>query len=345
MKVLVIHLQLVNNFGYMKASIVGCGLSGIVSAILLKKLGYKVEIFESRNHIGGNCYDSNVAGTLLHNYGPHIFHTDDEDVFSFLSNYTEWTPFKLQPKGNTTLGEISLPYSKKTIKEIGRELSQDEIVNLIFKDYSEKQWGVSFDQIPKSITNRIPKTANCEDPTWFEGQKYQCIPKYGYTEMMKNMLDGITVHVGVEKNEWKKYKNDLIIFTGKIDEYYDYVYGKLPYRSLEFRHHMTENKQNTFIINQNRNDIPYTRMYDHSYLTFNHKGPTIITQEFSITHNDNNIPFYPIPFGEGDKIYTQYRQLADKDNKTIFVGRLATYKYLDMWMAIKQAMLKIKNLN
>lgn len=327
----------------MKIKIVGSGLSGITCAILLKERGHQVEIFESRNHIGGNCHDSNVSGTMMHNYGPHIFHTDDEDVFSLLSRYTEWTPFSLQPKGNTYLGEISLPYSKKTIKEIGRELTQDEIVDFIFKDYSEKQWGVPFHEIPKSITNRIPKTANCEDPTWFEGQKYQCIPKYGYTEMMKNMLDGITVHVGVDNDEWKNYEADLTIFTGKIDGYYNCVYGKLPYRSLEFRHHMTEHKQSTFMLNQNRKDVPYTRMYDHSYFTFNHKGPTIITQEFSIAHNDNNIPFYPIPFGEGDKIYTQYKELADKDNKVMFVGRLATYKYLDMWMAIKQAMLKIEN--
>lgn len=256
----------------MKIKIVGSGLSGITCAILLKERGHQVEIFESRNHIGGNCYDSNVSGTMMHNYGPHIFHTDDEDVFSLLSRYTEWMPFKLQPKGNTYLGEISLPYSKKTIKEIGRELTQDEIINFIFKDYSEKQWGVPFNEIPKSITNRIPKTANCEDPTWFEGQKYQCMPKFGYTEMMKNMLDGITVHVGVDNNEWKKYDADLTIFTGKIDDYYDCVYGKLPYRSLEFRHHMTENKQHTFMLNQNRIDIPYTRMYDHSYVTLDRKS-------------------------------------------------------------------------
>ena len=155
----------------MNAKIIGCGLSGITSAILLKEKGYNVTICDIRNHIGGNCHDSNVAGTLLHNYGPHYFHTNDEEVFEFLSRYTEWFDYRYKPKGNTKLGLISLPYSKKTIKELGRELTQEEIVDVIFKDYSEKQWGVPFEQIPKSITNRVPKTKDDDDPSWFKNEK------------------------------------------------------------------------------------------------------------------------------------------------------------------------------
>lgn len=324
-----------------KAKIIGCGLSGITSAILLKQQGYQVEIFESRNHIGGNCYDSNLAGTLVHSYGPHIFHTDDEEVYSFLSRYTDWLPFRLQPKGNTDIGLISLPYSKKTIKEIGRELTQEEIIKYIFKDYSEKQWGVKFENIPVTITNRIPKTKDCEDPTWFEGQKYQCIPKLGYTHMMQNMLEGIPVHLGVNKAEWKKYNTDITVYTGKIDEYYDFCYNSLPYRSLKFVHEMKYEKMDTFVINQNTNRVPYTRMYDHSYFTYNHQGPTIVTKEYSVAHDGNNIPFYPMPFGEGNSIYNKYKLLADSETNTVFVGRLATYKYLDMWMAVKQVHLKL----
>jgi UDP-galactopyranose mutase len=327
----------------MKVKIIGCGLSGITSAILLKEKGYDVEIFESRPHIGGNCHDTDIAGTMVHTYGPHIFHTDDEDVYSLLSRYTEWLPFRLQPKGNTALGLISLPYSKKTIKEIGRELTQEEIVKYIFKDYSEKQWGVSFDQIPQTITNRIPKTKDCEDPTWFEGQKYQCIPKYGYTAMMQNMLEGIKVYVGVEQNEWKKYNTDLTVYTGKIDEYFNYCYGKLPYRSLRFEHTFTPNKLDTFIINQNTHDVKYTRMYDHSYFTYKHKGHTYITKEYPIACEDNNIPFYPVAFADKEQNFSKYKLLAEAETNVIFAGRLATYAYLDMWMAIKQAMLKIKN--
>lgn len=328
-----------------KVSIVGCGLAGITSAILLKEKGFDVKIFETRSHIGGNCYDSNIAGTLVHNYGPHLFHTNDEEVFTFLSKYTEWFDYDNRPKGNTKLGLISLPYSKKTIKEIGRELSQEEIVDVIFKDYSEKQWGVPFDQIPKSITNRIPKTKDCENPTWYEGEKYQCLPKHGYTKMMENMLDGVDVQLNCSNNEWKQHSADLIIYTGKIDEYFGYKFGRLPYRTLEFKHTFTSEKLEFAIINQNTSSVPYTRKYDHRFFNYNHKGPTIITEEYSKLCRDQDIPFYPIPFGKGLNIYAQYKELADKENRVIFLGRLATYTYLDMWMTVKQAMLKCQKIN
>jgi UDP-galactopyranose mutase len=214
-----------------KAKVIGCGLSGITAAILLKEKGYNVKIFEKRSHIGGNCFDSNICGTMVHNYGPHIFHTNDEKVFQFLSRYTDWVDFQYKPKGNSELGLISLPYSKKTQKEIGRELSQEEIIYYIFKDYSEKQWGVPFDKIPKSITNRIPKTIDCEDPTWFKDDKYQCLPKGGYTKMMHKMLNGIDVELSCHDDDWKNYEADLTIYTGKIDEFYNYKFGRLEYRS------------------------------------------------------------------------------------------------------------------
>jgi UDP-galactopyranose mutase len=328
----------------MKANVIGCGLSGITSAILLTEKGYEVTIFETRNHIGGNCYDSNLAGTLVHNYGPHLFHTNDEKVFSFLSKYTEWFDYKNQPKGNTSLGLISLPYSKKTVKEIGRELSQEEIVDIIFKDYSEKQWGVPFQHIPKTITNRIPKTKDCEDPTWYEGEKYQCLPKEGYTKMMGNMLKGLDVRLSCSKDEWKNHSADLTIYTGKIDEFYDYKFGKLPYRSLEFKHHFTSNKLECGIINQNNKYVSYTRKYDHSYFNFVHDGPTIITEEYPKNCVAGDVPFYPMPFGEGLNVYAKYKTLAENEKNVLFLGRLATYTYLDMWMTVKQAMLKCESL-
>ena len=185
----------------MKINIIGCGLSGITAACLLKNI-HHITVFDTRNHIGGNCYDSNVAGTLVHNYGPHIFHTNNDQVYDLLSRHTEWTSFRLQPKGNTYLGLISLPYSKRTIKELGIELTQDEIVRYIFKDYSEKQWGVPFNEIPQTITNRIPKTIDCDDPTWFEGEKYQCIPKNGYTKMFEEMLVGVDVKLSCKPDDW-----------------------------------------------------------------------------------------------------------------------------------------------
>lgn len=327
----------------MKVKIVGSGLSGSVAARILKDLGHDVIIFETRKHIGGNCFDEKVNDVLMHVYGPHIFHTDDDEVFNFLSKYTEWFDFSYRPKGVTKLGIISLPYSKKTIKELGRELSQEEISEYIFKDYSEKQWGVPFSEIPKSITNRIPKTKNDEDPTWYSNQKYQCLPKYGYTNIFKNMLNDITVYLNCDINDWKKENADLTIYTGKIDEYYGYLYGKLPYRSLNFDHSFRDIGLDNVVYNYNTKEKLYTRKYDHSYFNYIKPKSTIITKETPVSYNQNNLPFYPIPWGEGLNIYSKYKTLADKEKNVIFLGRLATYTYLDMWMAIKQCMLKIKN--
>jgi UDP-galactopyranose mutase len=330
----------------MKVKIVGCGLSGAVAARLLTDTGHQVKIYETRNHIGGNCYDSNVCGTMMHNYGPHIFHTDDEEVFSFLSKFTEWIPFEYKPIGNTRVGKIPLPYSRKTVKALGKELTQEEIVDLIFVDYSEKQWGVCFDEIPKSITNRIPKTKDCEDPTWFEGQKYQCIPKEGYTKMFERMLEGIDIKLNCNLDEWKEDReSDLTIYTGKIDEFYDFKFGKLPYRTLKFIHEITSKKQDVCVYNECNVLQDYTRKYDHSYFTNNHHGLTVITKEYSKKCEEGDIPFYPIPWGEGLQIYSKYKDLASEEEGMIFVGRLATYTYLDMWMAIKQVFLKLRNKN
>ena len=327
----------------MKINIVGCGLSGIVAACLLKNK-HEIKIFETRNHIGGNCYDSDMYGILVHNYGPHIFHTNDDEVFNFLSQYTEWIPFKLQPKGNTKIGKISLPYSKKTISEIGKELTQNEIIDIIFKDYSEKQWGISFEKIPSTITNRIPKTIDCENPTWFEGEKYQCIPKKGYTEMFKKMIENVEVKLNCQNNEWKNEQFDLLIYTGKIDEYFNYVYGKLPYRSLDFVHKTTNKKMENFIENFNTKEQRYTRKYDHSFFSEKPCNLSVITEEYPKQCEDGDIPYYPIPWGESLEIYQKYQKLSNEEKNVIFLGRLANYKYLDMWMAVKNVLNKLRYL-
>ena len=156
------------------------------------------------------------------------------------------------------------------------------------------------------------------------------------------MLEGIEVRLNSTDNIWKKHSADLTVYTGKIDEYYNFVYGRLPYRTLEFVHHFTTKKQDNAVINYNTSDVPYTREYDHSFFNYKHNGPTIVTKEYPRAADITDIPFYPIPFGDGLKIYSKYKELADKELNTLFIGRLATYTYLDMWMAVKQAMLKIK---
>lgn len=325
----------------MKITVVGCGLSGAVAARLLKDKGHSVEIFDCRNHIGGNCYDSNMYGVMVHNYGPHIFHTNDDKVFEFTKRYTDWFDFEYKPKGNTRLGFISLPYSKKTIKELGRPLSAEEIKEYIFKDYSEKQWGIPIEQLPQSILNRVPDTANEEDPTWYKNQKYQCLPKRGYTKMFEEMISGISVNLDVQKNEWKKYNADLIIYTGKIDEFYNYQFGRLPYRSLNFIHTPTPHRMNNVVIHENNRKVEHTRTYDHGYFTYGYNGSsTVLTKEYPIDHTESNIPFYPMPIATP---YNKYKELTNVERNTIFLGRLATYKYLDMAVAIKQSLIQLKN--
>lgn len=326
----------------MKFVIAGCGLAGAVSARLLSDAGHQVKVYETRNHIAGNCYDSNVSGTMVHNYGPHIFHTDDEEVFAFLSRFTKWMPFELRPVGNTPVGKIPLPYSDDGCKKsLARTFSEEEIKNYIFKDYSEKQWGVPFDTIPKTITNRIPKTKDSINPTWFEGQKYQCIPEEGYTKMFERMLEGIDVHLNCANKEYLREDYDYLIYTGKIDEYFNYEYGELPYRTLSFKHEVTKTKMPSVTQNECNKTWAHTRKYDHSYFTKDHKGTTVITKEYSHPYKEGDIPFYPIPWGYGQDVYAKYKSLAEKELNTIFVGRLATYKYLDMWMVIKHVFLKV----
>lgn len=329
----------------MKVKIVGCGLSGITAAILLQRAGHYVEIFETRNHIGGNCYDSNLNGVVVHNYGPHIFHTNDHDVWAFLNQYTEFKHFKYAPKGITSLGEISLPYSRSTVHELGRELSSQEIIDVIYRDYSEKQWGVSFDEISTSIIKRVPILKDVESPSWYGDELYQGIPSKGYTHMMMNMLDGIKVNLGVEALEWKKVRSDHTIFTGKIDEYFDHQHGHLPYRSLTFEHTVTPNKLQHHAYNYCTKQVPCTRKYDHSYFLDQHEALTVVTTETPNSYNGTGIPFYPIVFGSGQETYNEkYKELAKRETHTTFVGRLATYKYLDMWVAIKQTMNTINHL-
>lgn len=323
-----------------KIVIVGAGLSGCTAARLFADCGADVTIFESRDHIGGNCADQMLGNVRVHTYGPHIFHTDDEEVFEFLSRFTEWIPFELRPKGNTRFGIVPLPYSRATVSAIGRELSQDEIRQAFFKDYSEKQWGVPFEEIPKTITNRIPQTADDENPTWFRHQKYQCLPKDGYTAMFENMLNhpNIKVVLNSKPDEWKFAPRDFLVYTGKIDEYFDYCHGRLPYRSLEFHHKAFVPRQETFIINQNKADTPYTRVYDHSYFNPDHKGLTVITSELPKECGPDDIPYYPIPWGDSQRLYNLYDEMKSQEKDVWFTGRLSQYKYLDMWMAVKHTL-------
>ncbi len=331
----------------MKVNVIGCGLSGVTAAILLKEKGHDVEIFECRDHIAGNCFDKkNDDGVTVHEYGSHIFHTNNERVWEFLNRYTKFNDYQHRVRANTKEGQISIPFSKKTAEQLGRDLEPLEIQELLFREYSERHWGIPWEDLPKSISGRVPNKRDDHDDRYFT-DKFQGIPEHGYTEMFKAMLEGFTVHLGVSKDEYKKHKCDLTVYTGKPDEYYDFEYGKLPYRSLIFEHkRVKQNKQEYSwdlgsVINE-CNTKPFNRSMDSSVYLNETAEYTTITRDHPCEHDDTNEAIYPKPFGEGPDIFNKYKKLQKADKSTIFLGRLATYKYLDMWMAVAQVQQYLK---
>lgn len=331
----------------MKVKIIGCGLSGATAAVLLKDLGYNVEIFESRDHIGGNCYDFKIDDILVHKYGAHIFHTNDDQVWNFLNRFTKFNNYVHKVRANTELGTISIPYNKTTSKQIGRELEPKEIQDLIFRKYSERHWGISWDKLPRSIKSRVTEKRDNFDERYFT-DKYQGIPCKGYTHLFQNMLDGIKINLGISSNESKKIiansDYDLLIYTGKIDEFFNYEFGRLEYRSLRFEH-FKKSSNNLFswekgaVINE-CNDKDYNRTVDNAVFLNQNLSYSIFTRDFPEEHDEKNVPIYPKNFGHNTMLFEKYNKLKRNNKKVLFLGRLATYKYLDMWMAVKQVFKK-----
>ena len=278
----------------MKALVVGCGLSGITSAILLKRKGYEVEIFDTRNHIGGNCYDKKIEGVMVHQYGPHGFHTNNQKVWDFLNQFSSFNDVCLRVKGNTAEGVIPLPFSPASRKIVGPK-TPDEIKELIFKDYSEKMWGIPWEDLPASISGRVPTMRDDASPC-YHLDKYQGIPTNGYTEMFKNMLGSIKINLNCQSEEYNKQKYDLLIYTGKIDEFFDYKYGWLEYRSLKIQFETAKRRPDTFQLNE-CNTKSWTRSVDHSHWHNQKVNQTVISKEYPCEHTKNNIAFYPKPFG------------------------------------------------
>ena len=245
---------------------------------------------------------------------------------------------------STSLGLISIPYNKKTIEQIGKDLSPSEIQELIFRQYSERHWGIKWEDLPVSISSRVPTKRDDWDDRYFT-DKYQGIPVNGYTAMFNNMLDGIKVNVGVSKEEYKKLKCDKMIYTGKPDEFYNFRFGKLPYRSLRFEH-VKVRKDNNFswekgaVINE-CNQLPFNRTMDNGVYLNENLPHTILTRDYPEEHSEKNDAIYPKDFGQAMSIYSKYKELIKSEEGVVFLGRLATYKYLDMWMAIKQVMVKL----
>ena len=349
--------------------IVGAGFAGSVLAERLANgLGKKVLICDSRPHIGGNAYDFyNDEGILIHKYGPHIFHTNSADIFEYLSRFTEWREYQHRVLASVDGMRVPIPINLDTINKLyglrlnasevtdffekAREprehikTSEDVVINSVgrelyekfFKGYTNKQWGLDPSELDATVTSRVPTRSNRDDRYFTD--MYQAMPRYGYTRMFEKMLDSPNIQIMLNA-DYQELKDEIrhkeLIYTGPIDAFFDYCYGKLPYRSLEFKHetHDTETFQEAPVINY-PNDQAYTRVTEFKYLTGQKHQKTAIVYEFPKAEGD---PYYPIPRPENTELCRKYQALANARDDVRFVGRLATYKYYNMDQIVGQAL-------
>ena len=349
--------------------IVGAGFAGSVLAERLANgSNKKVLICDKRSHIGGNAYDFyNDDGVLIHKYGPHIFHTNSKDVFDYLSKFTEWRNYEHRVLASVDGMLVPMPINLDTINKLyGLNLtsfevedflaslaepcdeiktSEDVVVSKVgrelyekfFRNYTRKQWGLDPSELDASVTSRVP-TRTTRDDRYFT-DSYQAMPKHGYTRMFERMLDHPNIKV-LLNCDYEEISKDIpfreLIYTGPIDAFFNYRYGKLPYRSLEFKHetHDTEQYQTAPVVNY-PNEQAFTRITEFKYLTGQEHKKTSIVYEYPQAEGD---PYYPVPRKENGELYAKYKTLADARSDVHFVGRLATYRYYNMDQIVAQAL-------
>lgn len=317
--------------GNVKIAIIGAGIAGCFCAKLLKK-AHKITVFEQRSHIGGMCYDGLVNNVLVQQYGPHIFHTDDVELMCHWA--INFSPYIHKVVANTRLGIIPIPYNDESEKITGR-LSDDEIVDLVFRNYSYKQWGVELDDLPLEVRSRLNVRRGGSDCRYFVDQ-YQGIPATGYTPIFDLWLHGTSLFV----REWHtsdiSKDFDLVIYTGMLDEYFGYAEGHLPYRSLIHSHSVGPRSMNS-VINECSDRTGLLRRYDNAILSSDPTQTSVVTSEFAVPYDETNDPMYPMEFDDATKrMADAYRDMASLEKKVLFIGRLATYKYLDMDDTMRQ---------
>ncbi|MBL8774001.1 MAG: UDP-galactopyranose mutase [Phenylobacterium sp.] len=351
--------------------IVGAGYAGSVLAERLSsQLGKRVLLVDRRPHIGGNAYDEkDAAGVLMHRYGPHIFHTNSEEVFGYLSQFTGWRPYEHRVLAQVGDQQVPIPINRTTLNALyGLQLASDaeaeaylksraepverirtsedvvisqvgrELYETFFRGYTRKQWGMDPSELDKSVTARVPTRVNTDDRYFTD--RFQAMPAEGYTRMFENMLDrpGVTIQTGVEFEDVRdEAVFDRLIFTGPIDEYFDHRYGKLPYRSLAFRHETLEQEQFQAVgtVNYPDESTPYTRISEYKHMTGQVSPRTTITYEYPRADGD---PYYPVPRPENQALFKKYEALAQRTPEVLFVGRLATYRYYNMDQVTGQAL-------
>lgn len=355
--------------------IVGAGFAGSVLAERLANLtNKKILVIDKRDHIGGNAYDYyNNDGILIHKYGPHIFHTNSKEVFEYLGQFTPWRPYEHKVLASVDGQLVPVPINLNTINQLyglnlsssevedffaskaekvaGVKTSEDVVVSKVgrelyekfFRGYTRKMWDLDPSELDASVTARVPTRTNRDDRYFTD--TYQAMPLYGYTQMFRNMLTHPNIKIMLN-TDYKEiidtipFKN--LIFTGPVDEYFNYCYGKLPYRSLEFKFETIDGEvfQPTGTVNY-PNEQLYTRITDFKYLTGQKHPKTAVVYEFPKAEGD---PYYPVPRPENAELYKKYQQLAASMKNTYFVGRLATYKYYNMDQVVAQALTTFKKI-
>ena len=358
--------------------IVGSGLYGAVCAYELKKRGKSVLVLEKRDHIGGNIYTEKVECINVHRYGAHIFHTHNKAIWEYINQFAEFNNYINQPVARYKDECYNMPFNMNTFTKLWRDVFtpaeaqkrieeeraegytdnpqnlEEQAINLVgktiyeklVKGYTQKQWGRKCTELPAFIIKRLPVRFTF-DNNYFN-DRYQGIPVGGYTQIIEKMLDGVEVKLGCDFfADKEKYlaMADKVIYTGAIDRYYDYCYGALEYRSVRFETEVLDcpNYQGNAVINYTAYDVPYTRIIEHKHFEFDSTSPkTVISREYSSTWKLGDEPYYPVNDEKNGKLYLKYKELADKEDKVIFGGRLGQYKYFDMDDVIESALETLK---
>lgn len=348
--------------------IVGAGFAGSVLAErLASQLDASILLVDKRNHVGGNAYDCyNEAGILVHRYGPHIFHTNSERVFDYLSRFTAWRPYEHRVLASVDGQLVSMPINANTLNKLyGLNLScrevdeflasvaepceirssRDVVVNRVgqelyekfFRNYTRKQWGIDPSELDASVTARVPVRTSRDDRYFTD--RFQAMPLHGYTRMFDRMLAHPNIRI-LLNTDYRDIVDEIkcreVIFTGPVDEYFDYCYGRLPYRSLHFEHQTHDRPlyQSAAVVNY-PNEHAYTRITEFKYLTGQDHAKTSIVFEYPRSEGD---PYYPIPKTENAQLYQRYKELAETLDDVHFTGRLGTYKYYNMDQVVAQSL-------
>ena len=353
---------------------VGAGLSGAVIGRHLAEAGHQITVVDSRSHIAGNCHTERDAETdvLVHVYGPHIFHTDDQEVWDYVNSYETFKPYKNRVKATTGGQVYSLPINLHTINQFfGKTMRPDEarafiadeqadtsiedpqtfeeqamrfvgkdLYEAFFKGYTVKQWGMSPTDLPASILKRLPVRFTYDDNYFFH--KFQGMPENGYTAMVARILDhpSITVHLNTTFTRDQASAYDHVFYSGPLDGYFDYELGRLGYRTLDFeRFTDTGDYQGCAVMNYGEEAVPYTRITEHKYFApWEEHEKTVCYREFSRAAEPDDIPYYPIRQVKEKALLADYVALAEETEGVTFVGRLGTYRYLDMDVTIREAL-------